>query len=143
MTSRFKVSLANFEHIFSMEMDMYTRYMQKVTELEKLFATYQCTLKVIKYWTVDDKTGAIFSKPPVGANHTFWISYVVTHQNKPIIYDDEQSPLTRSYMVVSISQVSRSYARQSEYDIRLYDDMRDVETELMEDLCQVKSIMGK
>ena len=59
---------------------------------------------------------------------------------KLVIYDDENSPLERSYVALSITKTKKWYKKQ--FIVKVIEDTEDVKEELIEDLKKIRQIFS-
>ena len=121
--------------IIRIEERLYELYRNTILDFVKSFSLYDCDIEVIGCWTTDNSGKVTNTRPNLDNKYIYWICYEILHNGKPIIYDDENSLLTRSYGVLVISKVKKR--RKHKFFVEVFEDTEDVIEELLEDLNKI------
>lgn len=87
------------------------------------------------------KLEVFLERPPIGIEYIYWISYRILNNNKPVIYDEENSYIERAYGVVDVSK--NESIGKCKVKISVIKNLDDIKKELQEDLFIIKSIYQK
>ena len=137
--SSFVYSNTIMEQIVFHEDEIYLKYLNLINDFQKSFEKLGCEIELEKCWTIDDVDKALTTRPNGGNNYIFWICYQILFNKKPIVYDDENSILSRSYGVFSV-KVKKHLFKDSEIIIRPCYELDDVIEELTHDLNVIKTM---
>lgn len=137
--SSFEYSNTFMEQVVFHEDKIYIKYLNLINEFQKSFAKYGCEIQLEKCWTIDGVDKAFTTRPTGGNNYIFWICYQILFNKKPVVYDDENSILSRSYGVLSV-KTKKHLFKDSEIIIRPCYELDDVIEELTHDLNTVKTM---
>ena len=120
------------EHIFSI-------YQNVIRKFKKELSNYNCTIQLMECWTTESLNDAKLVRPAsFEKKYYYWICYQLLHEGLPIIYDDENSPLERSYCAIAISRVNKR--NKNKFVIKEFYDTEDVEKEFAEDFNKIKEM---
>lgn len=126
--------------VIMIEKNLYELYRDVILDFEKSFSLYKCSIEILECWTTDDSENATNIRPNLDNNYIYWICYVVLYNGKPIICDNENSLITRSYGVLVISKAVKWYKHK--FIVKVIDDIEDVKEELVEDLNKIRQIFS-
>lgn len=132
MIKQFKLKDEN--EIIKLEEEMFNYYSNIINEFNNAFAKYSCHLEVSKCWTTARGIPCFYER-------IFWICYrVLNIRSDPVVYDDENSFIERSYGVIVLKRKKR-FLKGDELTVKYIEDIEDVKREIIEDLNKVKKIM--
>lgn len=131
----------NLNDIIQIEERLYEHNQNMILSFEKRFSEYKCDVEVIDFWTTGGYKNATTTRPYLDDKYVYWICYRVLHNGKQVIYDDENSPLMRNYVVLDISK--GRWCHKHKFIIKVFDDTEDVKKELEEDLNRLEAISGR
>lgn len=126
--------------VIEIEKNLYELYRDVILDFEKSFSLYKCSIEILECWTTDDSGNATNIRPNLDNKYIYWICYVVLYNGKPIICDNENSLITRSYGVLVISKAVKWYKHK--FIVKVIDDIEDVKEELVEDLNKIRQIFS-
>jgi hypothetical protein len=107
------------------------KYEKVVENYRTSFAKYDCEVETQKNW-IAEKNRGILCRSLQYNDYVFVFSYYVKHNGIPIVYDDEGSELSKSYIAISLSQKGSKLKKKPVFTV--YDDIEDIELDLLEDL---------
>jgi len=93
--------------IIQIEKKLYNLYRNTIIDFKKRFSSYNCDIEITQCWTTDSSEKSTNIRPTLERQYIYWICYEVLYNGKPVIYDDENSPLIRNYAVLVISKSSK------------------------------------
>lgn len=140
MKKEYSVDNINMQDVIQIEKKLYSLYWNTILNFKNRFSSYNCNIEIIECWTTDDSNNATNIRPILEHNYVYWICYEVRNNGKSIVYDNENSPLTRSYAALIISKVIKHH--ESKYRIKVFNDTEDVMEELVEDLNKIKKMFS-
>ncbi len=140
MKKEYYVESINMHNVLEIEEKLYELYRDTILDFKKSFSLYNCDIEIRHCWTTDSAENVTNIRPTLEHQYVYWICYEVLYNGKPIVYDNENSPLTRSYCVLIISKEIK-YQKQ-QFFVRIFDDTEDVVEELVEDLSKIKQIFS-
>lgn len=140
MKKEYYIDNISMNDVVRMEEKLYKLYQDAIINFEKKFSSYNCNIRIINCWTTDNLKNATNVRPILHHKYIYWICYEVLYNGKPVIYDDENSPLTRSYSVLVILKVKK--LRQCQFLVKVFNDTEDVMEELMDDLNKIKQMFS-
>lgn len=135
MRKVYYVDSINMRDIIKIEENLYNLYRNAILDVKKVFPYGKYSIEIINCWTTGGFENATNVRPKLENKYVYWICYLVSYNGKPIIYDTENSLLTRSYCVLLISKETNHHKQK--FCVRIFDDTKDVEEELMEDLNRI------
>ena len=141
MKKEYCVNNISMQDIIQIEKRLYRLYRDAILKFEKRFSPYKCNIEIIECWTTGDSNNATNIRPTFEHKYVYWICYEVLYNEKPFVYDNENSPLTRSYAVLAISKAIKSH--ESKGFVKVFDDTEDVMEELVEDLNKIKQVFSQ
>lgn len=120
-----------------LERNVFDNY-KTLIEIYKIeFKKYKCNIEISECWTVHNLENIYEKRPSIKIGYTYWLSYRILYNDKPVVYDDENSYLGNSYGVVMISR-KKLFGKQLE--ITVTQNIEDVKKDLEEDLMFVKNM---
>lgn len=138
MKKEYFVENINIHDVIRIEEKIYKLFRDTILDFKKDFSLYNCDIEIIRCWTTDSSENATNIRPLLARQYVCWVCYEVLYNGKPIIYDNENSALMRSYCVLVISKEVRSHKQK--FFVRIFDDTKDVVEELAEDLSRIKQM---
>ena len=141
MKKEYCVETINMQDVIRIEEKLYGLYVDTVLDFKERFSLYNCEIEIIRCWTTDNLEIATNFRPTLECEYVCWICYEVLYNGKPIVYDNENSPLTRSYCVLTISKKMKHHKQK--FFVRIFDDTTDVVEELTEDLSKIKQMISE
>lgn len=139
MKKEYYVDNINMHDIIQIEKNLYKLYQDVIHNFENSFSSYNCHIEINDCWTADYSGNATNIRPKFEKEYVYWICYEVLYNGKPITYDDEDSPITRSYGVLEISKVMKRFKQK--FIVKVCDETEDVKEELMEDLNKIRQVI--
>lgn len=140
MKKEYYVDNIGLHDIIQIEKNLYKLYRDAILDFEKSFSLCKCNIKIIDCWTSGDSGNATNIRPNLKSKYVYWICYVVLYNGKPIIYDDENSPITRNYGVLVISKMIKHHKHK--FIVKVFDNTDDVKEELVEDLKKIRQMFS-
>lgn len=138
MKKVYYVNNISMPDIMQIEEKLYRLYRDTILKFEKSFSQYESSVELIECWTTEDLDNATNIRPTFERKYAYWICYKVLRDGKIIVYDDENSPLARSYIVLSISKTIKQ--GKCKVVVKEFDDTRDVIEELQDDLDKIEQM---
>lgn len=135
---KFTMHASDMKIIIDEEELAYKRYKKTIDRFRQKFSDCGFEIKMIEFWTNGTGKHPLTVRPSSIHNYTYWICYEVLRNDRPVIYDDEGSMLSRSYVVLSISD--RKCINQ--HEVHIYDEMDDVTEELEQDFLKLKYLFS-
>lgn len=134
-----KVEIVNVKELIDIEKKLFELYHSFINNYQGLFSKYEGQLVVSECWTLNNKTDfRMLTHPHAYRSYIYWISYqVLDGENQPIIIDEENSWLERSYAVLVVNRKKKS---QEIFTAQYYDDMQDVKEELELDIQLLRNL---
>lgn len=132
MKNEYCMDCIDMRDIVLIEEKLYRRYKEVIGKFEKRFSFYHCKIELIECWTTGDSNIATRIRPTLDDEYIYWICYQVVCDENPIVYDDENSPLARSYLSLKIKH------RKRKVIVEVFEDIEDVAEELEEDFGRLK-----
>ena len=140
MKKEYYVDDMGMHDVIQIEKKLYKLYRDAILDCEKSFSLYKCNIKILECWTTGDSVNSTNIRPNLENKYVYWICYVVLYNGKPVIYDNENSPITRNYAVLVISKTMKRH--QHRFFVKVFDDAEDVKEELVEDLNKIKQMFN-
>ena len=140
MKKEYYVESINMHDVVVIEEKLYELFRDTILDFKKSFSSYNCDIEIIHCWTTDSSENAINIRPTLARQYVYWICYELLYNGNPIVYDNENSPLTRSYCVLTISKEMER--QRQKFFVRIFDDTKDVVEELVEDLSRIKQMFS-
>ena len=140
MKKEYYVENINIHDVVRIEEKIYELFRDTILEFKENFSLYDCDIEIIRCWTTDSSENATNIRPSLECQYVCWICYEVLYNGKPIVYDDENSPLTRSYCVLVISKQMKRHKQK--FFVQIFYDTKDVVEELVEDLGRIKQMFS-
>ena len=141
MKKEYYVETINMQDVIRIEDKLYGLYVDIVLNFKESFSLYNCEIETIRCWTTDSLESATNFRPILECEYVCWICYEVLYNGKPIVYDNENSQLTRSFCVLTISKKMKHHKQK--FLVRIFDDTTDVVEELAEDLSKIKQMRNQ
>lgn len=141
MKKEYSVDNIDMYDVIRIEQKLYKLYREAILDFKKSFSLYKCNIETIDCWTTNDFESATNIRPNLDNKYVYWICYTVLHNGKPVIYDNENSPLTRNYSVLVISKVMKH--NKLKFIVEVFDDTEDVKEELVEDLKKLEQLTNQ
>ena len=126
--------------IIQIEKKLYNLYRNTIIDFKKRFSSYNCDIEITQCWTTDSSEKSTNIRPTLERQYIYWICYEVLYNGKPVIYDDENSPLIRNYAVLVISKSSKLCRHK--FIVKVFEDTEDVIEELLEDLNKIERMFS-
>ncbi len=136
MRKVYYVDNISMHDIIKIEKNLYNLYRDAILDIKKSFSLCKCNIEIIDCWTTGDFENSTNIRPDLENKYVYWICYLVRYNGKPIVYDTENSQLTRSYCVLAISKETNHHKQK--FCVKIFDDTKDVMEELMEDLSRIE-----
>lgn len=121
--------------VIRIEEKLHKLYRNTILDFERRFSFYGCNIEITDCWTTDNCTKTTNFRPDFVNDYVCWICYVVLYNGIPIIYDNENSPITRSYAVLTISKAAKHHKHK--FIFKEFDNTEDLKEELEEDLQKI------
>lgn len=129
------------EDVIESEHLPYELHQKAFSEFKKMVSLYGCTVKISDFWTSVHAENPTDTRPNWENGYRYWISYDVLFNCEPVIYDDENSAMSRWYNIMLIKKLNKFHHHK--YVIEIYDDVTDVYEETAEDLNILKSLFSQ
>lgn len=141
MIKEYCVDDISMQDVILIEKKILSRYQEVICKYEKVFLPYKCRIELTECWTTGSFDNVSRIRPELENKYVYWIGYQVLYNENPVIYDDENSALERSYCTLMISKVRK--CKKTKLLIKIFEDMEDVIEELMEDFNRVKQLFSE
>ncbi len=141
MKKEYYVDSICVDDIIRAEEYLFELYQSVILTFEKAFFVYNCNIRIMNCWTTDKFKSVTNIRPDLQQKYAYWICYEVCNNEEPVIYDDENSLLTRSYVALIVSTIKKRH--KSKILVEVFDDLDDVAEDLEEDLNKIKKLFDK
>ena len=135
---KYTIHTSDMTKVIDEEELAYERYKKTINEFRQKFLDCGFEIKMIECWTNGTGSPPLTVRPSSIHNYTYWICYEVLRNDRPVIYDNEGSMLSRSYVVLSISDQKCT----NQHEVHIYDEMDDVTEELEQDFLKLKYLLS-
>jgi len=115
--------------IIAIEKMLFEKHKSIVKKMEEKFFKLDCEIVFNECWTVHREKEVYHTRPPKATRFIYWLDYVVLHKGKPLIYDDENSPIQQCYGVLQAHKELFTNNIIVEYS----EDTTDLEEDLNDD----------